>query len=194
MKKLTLLVLAIAFYGAAYAQTAAAAAPTVLFADKAHSKLGFTIVHMSIAEVDGSFNKFDAKITTTKEDFSDAVFVLTADMREVTTGNAGRDGHLKKPDMFGVEKDSFMTFKSTSITKVADKKFTLKGDLNLKGTTKPVTIDLTLLGTTTGRDGKKVTGFKASGTINRTDFGVGAGMPAAMIGESVELRASGEFK
>ncbi len=194
MKRLTLLAIAFVLTSAAYAQTAAASAPMVLNADRAHSKLGFTVTHLSISEVDGSFNKFDAKVTTSKEDFSDAVFVLTADMREITTGNSGRDGHLKKPEMFNVDVDSMMTFKSTSITKVADKKYTLKGDLNLKGVTKSVTLDLTLLGTTTSRDGKKIAGFKASGTINRKDFGVGSGMPNAMLSENVELRASGEFK
>ncbi len=187
MKKLTVLALAIIMTSAAFAQQ-------VWTADKAHSKLAFTITHMSISEVDGSFNSFDAKITSSKEDFSDAVFELTADMTAITTNNGGRDGHLKKEDMFNVEKFPTMTFKSTKITKTADKKFTLAGDLTLKGVTKPVTLDLTYLGAATGRDGKKLAGFKATGTVNRKDFGVGSGTPNMVISESIDLRASGEFK
>lgn len=186
MKKLTLLAVAIVFTSASFAQT-------VLSSDKAHSKLGFTVTHLGISEVDGTFTNFDAKLTSSKDDYSDAVFELTADMTGVTTGNEMRDGHLKKPDMFDVEKFPKMTFKSTSITKTADKKFTLKGDLTLKGVTKPVTLDLTLIGTTTGRDGKKIAGFKATGTVKRTDFGVGT-MPSLVVSENVDLRASGEFK
>lgn len=186
MKKLTLMAVAIVFTSASFAQT-------VLSSDKAHSKLGFTVTHLGISEVDGTFTNFDAKLTSSKDDYSDAVFELTADMTGVTTGNEMRDGHLKKPDMFDVEKFPKMTFKSTSITKTADKKFTLKGDLTLKGVTKPVTLDLTLIGTTTNRDGKKIAGFKATGTVKRTDFGVGT-MPSLVVSENVDLRASGEFK
>ena len=87
-----------------------------------------------------------------------------------------------------------MTFKSTGISKVADKKFKLTGDLTMKGVTKSVTLDLTLIGTAVDqRSQKKMVGFKATGTIKRTDFGVG-GMPFMVVSEDVELRASGEFK
>ena len=186
MKKLFILCFAVLTTIATQAQT--------WTADKAHSKLSFTVTHMSISEVDGTFGKFDATVTSSKEDFSDAVFNLTADVASIATGNEMRDGHLKKEDMFDATKFPNLTFKSTGITKTADKKFALTGDLTIKGVTKSVTLDLTLLGTTVGRDGKKLAGFKAGGSINRKDFGVGAGMPAMMLSESVELRASGEFK
>ncbi|HEY1200806.1 MAG TPA: YceI family protein, partial [Niastella sp.] len=53
-------------------------AQTTWSLDPAHSKLGFTVTHMMISDVDGQFSKFDAKITSSKEDFSDAVVELTA--------------------------------------------------------------------------------------------------------------------
>jgi polyisoprenoid-binding protein YceI len=143
--------------------------------------------------VDGVFKSFDAKITSSKEDFSDATFELWANLKEVTTNNGGRDGHLQKADMFDTAKDSTMTFKSTSITKVADKKFKLKGDLKLKGVTKSVELDLTLMGTAVNQRSKKnMVGFKATGSVKRTDFGVGT-MASMVVSEDVELRASGEF-
>lgn len=162
--------------------------------DKVHAKMTFTVTHLGISEVDGIFKSFDAKLTATKEDFSDATFELTADLAQVTTNNEMRDGHLKKADMFDVEKFPTLTFKSTKITKAADKKFKLTGDLTIKGVTKSVTLDLTLIGTNVDqRSQKKLVGFKATGTIKRTDFGVG-GMPGMVVSEDVELRASGEFK
>ena len=63
----------------------------------------------------------------------------------------------------------------------------------MKGVTKAVTLNLVNTGLTTDKSGKKVAGFKVTGTIKRTDFGVG-GMPSMMVSDDVELRASGEFK
>ncbi len=186
MKKISFLLFALCTTVATFAQT--------FTADKAHSKVGFTVTHLGISEVDGNFKTFDAKVTSSKEDFSDAIFEFSADISSVSTGTEMRDGHLQKPDMFDVAQFPKLTFKSTGISKVADKKYKLTGDLTIKGVTKKVTLDLTLLGTTMDqRSNKKVAGFKASGYIKRTDFGVGT-MPSLVVSEDVELRASGEFK
>lgn len=161
--------------------------------DKAHAKMTFTVTHLSISEVDGVFRDFDVKITSSEEDFSDAVFEVTADLKTVTTNNERRDAHLQRDDMFDTENHPNLEFKSTAIEKVDDKKFKLTGDLTIKGVTKSVDLDLVLLGTMTHpRSQKKMAGFKATGTVKRTDFGVGQ-MPAMMVSEEVELRASGEF-
>ncbi|WP_394990534.1 YceI family protein [Emticicia sp.] len=184
MKKITVLGFALLVSAASYAQS--------WKLDKAHAKMTFTVTHLLMSEVDGVFKNFDANITSSKEDFSDATFDLSADMKQVTTNNDMRDGHLQKADMFDTEKFPGMTFKSTSITPAGAKKYKLAGVLTLKGVSKPVILDLTLIGTGTNRQGKKLVGFKASGIVNRTDFGVGA-MPSAVVSEEVELRASGEF-
>ena len=186
MKKFSFLLFALSISVAAFAQT--------FTADKAHAKVGFVVTHLGISEVDGMFKAFDAKVTSSKEDFSDAVFEFSADIASITTNNEMRDGHLQKPDMFDAAQFPKMTFKSTGITKVSDKKFKLTGDLTMKGVTKPVTLDMVVLGTTMDkRANKLVAGFKVTGTVKRTDFGVG-GMPSMMVSEDVELRASGEFK
>lgn len=161
--------------------------------DKAHSKMTFTLTHLGISELDGVFKNFEATITAESEDFSDAVVELSADLKTVDTNNKGRDGHLQKEDMFDTANHPTLTFKSTRIEKVEDKQFKLTGDLTIKGITKSVTLDLTLLGTAVHRRSKKnMAGFKAIGSINRTDFGVGK-MPGMMVSEEVQLRASGEF-
>ncbi len=185
MKKVIFSALALFLSVATFAQSA-------WTLDKAHSKMTFTVTHLTISEVDGVFKTFDAKVTSSKEDFSDAVFELTADLASVTTNNDGRDGHLKKPDMFDVEKFPTLTFKSTGISKVADKKYKLTGDLTMKGVTKPVTLELTHMGNNKNRQGKALAGFKVTGSVKRTDFGVG-GMASIVVSEDVELRASGEF-
>jgi polyisoprenoid-binding protein YceI len=161
--------------------------------DTAHSKLGFTITHMMVSDVEGSFKTFSATVTSSKEDFSDAVVDLSADVASVNTDNEARDKHLKTPDFFDAEKFPKLTFKSTSVKKVADKTYKITGDLTLKGVTKPVVLDATLRGTYTNQRKKSVAGFKITGVIKRKDFGVGANFGNAMLSEDVTLVANAEI-
>ena len=185
MKKISILLSFLCVSMASYAQK--------WNADKSHSKVGFTVTHLMLSEVDGNFKKFDASIMSEKEDFSDAIFEFTADVNSVETGNDMRNGHLQKDDMFNAEKFPTISFKSTSISKVDAKKFKLNGNLTMKGVTKPVVLDLTLNGIGKNqRTQKPIAGFKLTGTVKRTDFGIGA-MPSAVVSEEIELRAVGEF-
>jgi len=114
MKKINILLALLFIAGSTFAQTWSL--------DKAHAKLGFNVTHLLLSEVEGSFKTFDAKITASKEDLSDAVFELTADATSINTDVENRDKHLKGPDFFDVEKYPTLTFKSTSFKKVEGKK------------------------------------------------------------------------
>lgn len=187
MKKATIIIAALLISGA----TTFAQSWTV---DKAHSRLGFGITHLSVAELGGTFNSIDAKFTASKPDLTDAVIELTADVNSINTDNDQRDGHLKSPDFFDAAKFPTLTFKSTSFKKVADKKYKLSGDLTMHGVTKPVVLDVVYNGTSTNPMSKKtVAGFKITGVIKRSDFGIAASMPAAMLSDEVSLQASTEF-
>jgi polyisoprenoid-binding protein YceI len=186
MKKITLL-------------AAILVAGTTLFAqtkwtvDKAHAKVGFTVRHMMLSDVDGNFKKFDASIIASKEDFSDAVFEISIDAASINTDNDMRDNDLKSDSYFDVAKYPQITFKSTSVNKAGDKNYKVTGNLTMHGVTKPVTFDLTLNGV--GKSimtHKPVAGFKVTGKISRTDFGVGTA-PKAMVGDEITLKANGEF-
>ncbi|MEZ0487064.1 YceI family protein [Fibrella aquatica] len=187
MKFLLIPVAALLSLSAANAQTWAV--------DKSHSRVGFSVTHALLSEVDGNFKTYDAKITSSKEDLSDAVIELTADINSINTDNERRDGHLKSADWFDTAKFPTLTFKSTSFKKVEGKKYKLMGDLTMHGVTKPVTLDAVLVGpiTSEGRNGKQQkAGLKLSGTIKRTDFGVGSA-GGVVVSEEVELKAAGEF-
>jgi len=187
MKKATIIAaLLIASAATTFAQT--------WTADKAHSRVGFNVTHLSVAELGGTFNSIDAKLTSAKPDFTDAVVEFSADVNSINTDNEQRDTHLKSPDFFDAAKFPTLTFKSTSFKKVSDKKYKVSGNLTLKGVTKPVVLDVVLGGTSTNPMSKKeVVGFKITGTIKRSDFGVAAGMPAAMLSDEVTLNAGTEF-
>jgi len=160
-------------------------------ADKAHSKLGFVITHLMISDVEGNFKTFEASITSAQDDFSDAVFEIAADIAGVNTDNEGRDKDLQSERFFDVAKFPKLTFKSTAFSKSEGNKYKLAGDLTIKGVTKPVEFQVIINGPI-DRRGKKVIGIKVTGTINRTQFGVG-GSGNAMVSEEVTLVANGEF-
>lgn len=162
--------------------------------DNAHSRLGFTIKHMGISDFNGNFGKFETKITTSKADFSDAVVELSADVNTINTGNEMRDGHLKSADFFETEKFPTLTFKSTAFKLVKGKNYKIEGDLTLHGVTKKVTLNAVHYGNVENPQNKKtVAGFKVTGVIKRSEFGIGAGFPAPGLSDEVNLLADLEL-
>jgi polyisoprenoid-binding protein YceI len=161
--------------------------------DKAQAKLGFTITHMMVSDVEGWFKSFDAKITSTKDDFSDAVVELTADVSSINTDNDQRDKHLKSPDFFDVEKYPTITFKSKSFKKVDDKSYKITGDLTMHGVTKSIELEATCRMGSNPVNKKIIAGFKITGKIKRTDFRIGPNNADAMLSDEVVLVANAEF-
>lgn len=187
MKKIILLMAAALFSFSAFAQSA-------WKNDPMHSKLGFTITHLSVSDVDGIFKDFTCTIVASKPDFSDAKFQLTVNTASVNTDVDYRDKDLRSENYFDVAKFPTMTFTSTGISPVSTNHYKLTGNLTLHGVTKPVTMDLWYRGTITNPMSKKDdAGFKLSGTINRKDFGIAASAPNAMLSEEVTINANGEF-
>ncbi len=167
---------------------------TVWTNDDPHSQLGFTVTHLGIADVSGTFNDFDVTVESSKPDFSDAKFKLTAKTASIDTRVDARDEHLRSADFFDVEKYPTIEFKSTSTEKSGEHRYKLTGDLTLHGITKQVTMDLTYNGTIENPQSKKQTaGFQITGSIKRSDFNVGSGFPAPMISDEVRIKADGEF-
>jgi polyisoprenoid-binding protein YceI len=162
--------------------------------DKPHSQLGFTVTHLGISDVSGTFNDFDVTVTSTKPDFSDAVFELAANVASIDTRVEARDKHLKSADFFDAEKYPVMTFKSTSLKINGKDKYNLTGNLTLHGITREITLDLSFRGITENPMTKvKTAGFQLTGSINRSDFNIGAAFPAPIISERVAIKADGEF-
>lgn len=162
--------------------------------DDAHSQVQFTVTHLGIADVTGTFNDFDAKINTSKADFSDATFEFTAKVGSVDTRVEARDNHLKSADFFDAAKYPTIDFKSTAVKKNGKNKYKVTGDLTMHGMTKPVTLDLIYRGSTVNAMNKKETaGFQVNGTIKRSDFELGNGFPPPMISNEVKIKVDGEF-
>jgi polyisoprenoid-binding protein YceI len=137
--------------------------------DKVHSNVKFTITHMVVSDVDGSFKLFDGSMEHSKADYSDAKIGFTVDVNSINTDNENRDKHLKGDDFFNAEKFPQMKFESTSFTPLGSNKYKLDGNLTIRDVTKPVSFDVTYGGTINTQRGAKA-GFKAKTTINRFDY------------------------
>jgi polyisoprenoid-binding protein YceI len=138
--------------------------------DRDHSSVNFSVEHLVISEVDGSFKGFDGTITSSKPDFSDARISFTVDVSSINTGNDPRDNHLKSNDFFNAEQFPQMNFKSTSFKKITDGKYIAEGDLTIRDVTKKVKFNVTYGGTAKDAEGRQRAGFKANTYINRFDY------------------------
>lgn len=140
--------------------------------DAGHSSVDFSVKHMMIANVKGTFKDFDATIEADPTDLTTANIEFSVETASVDTRNNDRDAHLRSGDFFDVENHPKMTFKSTSITKNDDGEYDVTGDLTIKGTTKPQTFSVTFEGS--GKDpwGNEKAGFSVEGSINRSDYGL----------------------
>ena len=67
--------------------------------DSAHSEVTFKVKHMMIANVTGSFQKYDTTVQTNGDDFSSASISFTADTASINTSSTDRDNHLKSPSI-----------------------------------------------------------------------------------------------
>ena len=177
-----------------FVQTSLFAQTTTWKNDKMHSKLTFTVTHLLVSDVDGLFKNFDVTVTTTKPDFSDAVFELSADVSSINTEVDMRDNDLKSANYFDAATYPTISFKSTSIKPNGQNKYKLTGNLTMHGVTKAVTMDLWYRGTTENPMSKKPdAGFKLTGTLKRSDFNIGSGTPSAIVSDEIEIKADGEF-
>ena len=141
--------------------------------DKSHSEADFTVKHMGIGTVHGSFHGLSGVIKFQAGNPNVWSVEATIDMTTVNTGVAARDQDLKSERFLDVAKYPTMTFKSTGV-KAQGSGYVMTGDLTLHGVTKPVTLSLESPGNEqVGMDAKSVhRGFTATTTINRQDFGV----------------------
>ena len=137
--------------------------------DKAHTNVIFSVSHLVVSDVQGSFKSFDGSMESAKADFTDAKILFTVDVNSIYTDNDRRDGHLKSDDFFNAEKFPQIKFVSTSFNKTGDNKYKLAGNLTIRDVTKPVTFDVTYGGTVNAMGGTHI-GFKAKSTINRFDY------------------------
>lgn len=140
--------------------------------DPAHSSVDFSVKHMMIANVKGTFNQFDATIEADPDDLTSASIELNIDLASVDTRNEDRDNHLRSADFFNVEKNPKMTFTTTNIERKGEGEYNVTGNLTIAGVTKSETISVTYEGSGVDPWGNVKVGFTADGSLNRSDYGL----------------------
>jgi polyisoprenoid-binding protein YceI len=165
----------------------ALAQSTTWVPDKAHSEVDFSILHMSLANVRGRFGNIGGSIVLNPADITKSTVNVTIDVTTVDTGVSARDSDLKSDNFFDVAQFPTATFVSTSVQKSSGG-LTVAGNLTLHGVTKPVVLQVSgPTGPISGMDHKPHSGFSATTTINRLDFGIASKYPASVVGNDVSL-------
>lgn len=165
----------------------AQAAPTQYELDKPHTQIMFFVKHMGVSFSHGEFTDYSGVFTYDPENPAAGGAEVTINTASVEMNHEKWNAHLKNEDFFDVEKFPEMTFKSTGVEVTGEDTAQLTGDLTLLGVTKPVTLDVTFIDTGVHPYNKKnIIGFTATGTLNRSEFGMDYGIPN--VGDEVEIR------
>jgi len=138
--------------------------------DPSHSNVTFSIRHMMVSKVRGSFGEFSGSIVTA-DSLTDSSVSAEILMNSIDTNNEQRDGHLRSNDFFDIENHPTMTYSSTSIRQDGED-FVVDGELTLRGVTRQVPLTLAITGFGPDSYGGTRVGFEASAEIARQDFGV----------------------
>lgn len=156
--------------------------------DPVHSSINFSVRHLMVSKVRGSFETFSGAITVA-EDGTPSVSA-TIDVNSIDTRNEQRDAHVRSADFFDADNHPTATFVSTGVRPDGDD-YIVDGDFTLKGVTKPVSLKLEYNGVNPGMGQGPVAGFEASVVLNRKDFGIDIDMPletgGTVVGDKVTI-------
>lgn len=179
-------ILALAAVVAGLASAASAAVETYTI-DPVHSSVGFKIRHF-VGNVPGAFTKFSGTIVVDRDNLENSSVEAVIDVGSLNTFNEHRDADLKSASYFDATSFASITFKSSSWKKTGDDTYDVTGNLTIKGTTKEVVLKVKLLGFGPGMKGAMLSGWEASTTLDRLDFGVtGPAMLGKAIGDEVTI-------
>lgn len=157
--------------------------------DPTHSEVSFSVRHLMVSKVRGTFTGFSGAITIADDPLQSSV-AASVDMSSIDTRDANRDAHLRSADFFHVEDHPNMTYRSTSVRPDGDS-YVVDGELTLRGVTRPVQLNLEFNGVSADPWGGTRAGFSAATEINRRDFGVDITMPldggGVVVGDKVKI-------
>lgn len=191
MKRTSFLAVLAVVAGAGVAQ----AVPTTLQVDRAHSDVGFNIRHI-FNKVHGRFTDFEGTIVYDPANLAASTVAVTIRDSSINTANERRDSHLRTQDFFWADKFPTITFKSTKTIPGTDANhFQVAGDLTMRGITKPVTLNVEVLGMAPVSIGPNFSsvqaGFVATTTVDRKDWEIlwnkQLDQGGMMLGDDVEL-------
>lgn len=173
---LTLLTLALFFRTAAAADTFAL--------DRSHSEVSFSVSHMAISKVRGSFGEFSTELAVDSKDLSKSSVKAVIQVKSVDTDNEKRDEHLRGADFFDVAKFPTITFTSKKIEK-RGAQWVAIGEFTMHGVSKTIELPFTFNGPIQDPWGNTRIGVEANLVLDRQAYGVSYG--SGMVGDEVTI-------
>ncbi len=159
--------------------------------DPAHSGADFTVRHMMVSKVRGTFSGISGWLEFDEDAPENSQIEAQIDVNTVNTQVEDRDNHLRSADFFDVANYPTMTFKSKSINLTGDDSGQVTGDLTIRGVTREVTFNVEYFGQTTSPYGDQRAGFSGAVKINREDFGLTWNMAleagGVLVGKDVQI-------
>lgn len=140
--------------------------------DPLHSEIQFKVKHLVISTVTGTFKKFEGKAVTEGDDFTNARVSVSMDVMSIDTNQPQRDAHLHGSDFFSADLYPTITFESTAFEKTSGNDYRMRGNLTMRGVTKPIELKVEYGGSEKDRQGTVKHGFEVTGTVNRKEFGM----------------------
>lgn len=166
------------------------------YVDVAHSKIGFSVTHLQLSDVEGRFTDFSGTIIWNPANLQASSISFEAQVDSINTDNAKRDAHLKNEDFFHAEKYPTLSFQSTKIEKLGEQRYNVTGKLTAHGVTKTISVPATIKGPVDAfNNGEESLGFRATFKIDRMDYGIGAGWQSGsdkVVGHDVFITVQGE--
>jgi polyisoprenoid-binding protein YceI len=161
--------------------------------DSSHSSVHFSVRHLVIAKVRGTFARWSGTVQAPGGDFSKATVDVTIDASSIDTGVAQRDAHLKSADFFDVEKFPELRFVGKRVQGRSGKDIDVVGDLTIHGVTREVVLHVEQHGQAKDPWGNLRAAFTAKTSIDRKDFGLTYNQlletGGVMVGDRVEIEA-----
>jgi len=164
--------------------------------DPTHSEVGFKVKHMMFTNVSGKFQNYDATIISNGENFEDAYVEFTADVNSISTNNNDRDNHLRSADFFAADQYPELKFTSSSLKKVDEDNYEMRGDLTMRGVTKPVKLNVEFGGLMKDPWGNLKAALNIQGKLNRKEWGLNwnAALEAGGVLVSEEVKLISELQ
>ena len=161
--------------------------------DPSHTSIGAKVKHMLVSTVRGSFAGATGTIEFDPASPQSGSVELHFPAASIDTGDEKRDGHLRSADFLDAEKFPEIVFKSTKVTSASKDQFVVVGDLTIRGTTKPATVNVELAGVTADPRAGQRAAFDATASFDRTQWGLVWNMPVPsglLVSEKITLEAN----
>ena len=161
--------------------------------DSKETQLRYATMHMGFTQFWGVFPDAVGTLTIDPRNLSAAKLSVKAPVSHLETTNRELNGELLSDEFFSEAKFRSISFVSTGVTRTGPRSAKVAGDLTIRGVTKPVVFDVTFNGAGPNAFSKVTTlGFKASGMVKRSDFGLGKYVP--IVSDETEISISAAFE